>query len=423
MMSTDCRVKVLLTEGSSSSARQTLYGLGSIHATDVLDPSPLCQCRFSRLVRHWYRCPSFSRQPESYLAFLARQVRRQGYDVLLPTHEQVYLLSRFADTLRKYVGLALPSFDALKQMQSKSDFARLMDRLNLPTPETVLVHGKAELDRVAFFPCYIKLAHSTAGYGVKRADSKPELRAFYESFERDGALTVDSEVVVQARAKGISSVVQAIFQHGRLIAHHCLEAHSVGLGGGQMIRVSVSHPEVVQHVRQLGEHLRWHGALFMDYFYDPMTGNPEYIEANPRIGETVNARLSGVNFCDLLVRISLGDQVEPARPTRTGVLSHNGFLILLAKAIEGAPRRDLIKQWWHMTKGRGPYRGCQNEMTRPGEDWGSLIPTLAVMCQLLANPRRADGIVRNTVENYALPETAIRRIDAMPADILGTIFK
>jgi hypothetical protein len=62
-------------------------------------------------------------------------------------------------------------------------------------------------------------------------------------------------------------------------------------------------------------------------------------------------------------------------------------------------------------------------MTRPGEDWGSLIPTLAVMCQLLANPRRADGIVRNTVENYALPETAIRRIDAMPADILGTIFK
>ena len=45
------------------------------HTIDILDPSALCQCRFSRFVRRWYRCPSFATDPCGYLAFLGERLR------------------------------------------------------------------------------------------------------------------------------------------------------------------------------------------------------------------------------------------------------------------------------------------------------------------------------------------------------------
>ena len=99
------RLRILFTEGASLSARQTLYPLGGRYEIDVMDPDPLCQCRFSSFVGRFIRSPSFSKQPAEFLRFLCELVREQKYDVVLPTHEQVYLLSRFRDSLSRRVGL------------------------------------------------------------------------------------------------------------------------------------------------------------------------------------------------------------------------------------------------------------------------------------------------------------------------------
>ena len=155
------RKKILMTEGSSLSARQSLYALGPWHTIDVFDPSALCQGRFSRYVRRWYRCPNFAKQPEDFLRFLVERLQDESYDVLLPTHEQVYLLSKYRDSFSKHVGLALPEFSSLQRMQDKAQFMHLLDELELPHPETAYVTTRSELERPWQFPCYIKLAHST----------------------------------------------------------------------------------------------------------------------------------------------------------------------------------------------------------------------------------------------------------------------
>ena len=153
---------VLLTEGASLSARHTLYGLGPHYTIDVIDPDPLCQCRFSRFVRRWTRSPSFSSQPEEFLRFLARQIRDHRYDVVLPTHEQVYLLSRFRAALDGHTGVALPPFESLERLQNKAEFCRLLSELDLPQPEVTFVRTRADFDRQWEFPFYLKLSHSTA---------------------------------------------------------------------------------------------------------------------------------------------------------------------------------------------------------------------------------------------------------------------
>src|SRR6056297_1898552 len=160
------RLRILLSEGSSLSARQTLYALGGRHAIDVLDPDPICQGRFSRFVRRFHRCPAYGKDPLGYLAALQRRVESGTYDVLIPTHEQVYLVSKCRERLQPHVGLAVPAFSKLDLLQSKVCFSRLLDELELPQPPCRIVTSAEELLASGPLPCFVKQPYSTAGQAV-----------------------------------------------------------------------------------------------------------------------------------------------------------------------------------------------------------------------------------------------------------------
>ncbi len=58
---------------------------------------------------------------------------------------------------------------------------------------------------------------------------------------------------------------QAIFDQGRLVASHSYSQVVAGPGGGDIVKISVRRPIVRGHLAELGRHLRWHGALSVDY--------------------------------------------------------------------------------------------------------------------------------------------------------------
>ncbi len=408
------RMKILLSEGSSNSARQTLYGLGQNYQIDLVDPSPWCQCRFSRFVRRWYRCPSVAKDPLGYMKYVADLLRRQKYDVLFPTHEQVYLFAKFRDLLSQRVGLALPAFDVIRQVQSKVEWMRLLRSLNLPAPVSHAARTEQELQALAQFPCYAKLAHSTASLGVVHVRDKGELHMALAQFKTAGLWSEGTELLLQQPAQGRQAEVSGIFQDGRLVAVACADVMATGIGGGPSFRTSTSHPVVVDHLRRLGTHLNWHGPLVLDYFYDSSTGQPQYIEANPRIGEAFNAQASGINLCEVAVQVALGRHVEELPQGNVGICTHNGFVVLLADAYNGARRPQLVRRLWQSWFHRGPYESCESEMTRPQEDWGSLIPATAVSLRVVACPRSARNLATSTIDNYSLPQAAVNIIDRLP---------
>ena len=413
---------MLFTEGASLSARHTLYPLGGHCQIDVCDPDPFCQSWFSWLVRRRFLSPSFSKKPTEFLRFLARKICKHHYDVLLPTHEQVYLLSRFRDAFTPHVGLALPEFAALERMQNKAEFSRVLDELHLPQPESVIVRTREELNRDWKYPFYLKLSHSTAGGGVFHIESRDELLRRADELLKDGRLNGNSEAVVQQPGKGVLSTVQAVFDHGRLVGVHSFEARRLGVGGMSTARTSADHPLVRDHVERLGEHLGWHGALFIDYFYDRKSEQPEYIECNPRIGETVNAWLSGLNLPELLIRISRGESPMQAPLGRFGIHTHNLFMILMSVAYNGEGRRALLRELRDWRAGRGLYANSQDELTRFRDDPLSIVPAIWIAAQLLIWPRLARWIVDATVRNYSLPETATEAIKQLPLDLLDNDF-
>src|ERR1700730_1209255 len=139
-------LRVLVSEGNSTSAREAITILGlSAHIVEVCDPSPYCLARFSRFVRKFHRCPGLRDDPAGFLAFVEKLLAARHFDVLLPIHEQGFLLARVVERLAGRVGLALASVADSRTVHSKAVFSRLLDQLGLPQPATVIVKSAGEL--------------------------------------------------------------------------------------------------------------------------------------------------------------------------------------------------------------------------------------------------------------------------------------
>ena len=160
-------LRVLVSEGSSTSAREAITILGlSGHHVEICDPSPWCLSRFSRFVRKFHRCPGLRDDPSGYLGFIERLLATGHFDVLLPSHEQGFLFARVRQRLAGRVGLALPDFESYRTAHSKAGFSRLLDRLDLPQPPTRIVTSAQMLRDAVRFPAVVKTSVGTASRGI-----------------------------------------------------------------------------------------------------------------------------------------------------------------------------------------------------------------------------------------------------------------
>jgi hypothetical protein len=409
-------VAILFSEGSSLSARQALSALGPLgYRIDVCDPNPLCISRFSQFVRRFYRSPALGIDPAAYLQFIVGRLRKGRYDVLLPVHEQAFLFARIQRRLTPKVGFALTAFDKFALLQSKAMFAEVFGHLRLPQPRTRLVRNRAEVEAECAFPYYVKLPYSTAGKGVWRVDDATERSAVINGLETKGYLDGQTAIVIQSGVSGAQCQAQAVFERGSLIAMHCTSQRSVGMGGSQSARLGVDHSVVRTHLVQLGLHLGWHGALAVDYFFEPTTNQPCYIEANPRLVEPMNAVMSGVNLADILVRLSLGESFKEKgiRVGNPGVHSHSLLATLLGLAADNAPRTRIAGEVVQAVMGRGVYSGSKEDLTPIRLDPFSLVPLIVVLAQLLFDPSFAHRLSGQTVADYSLTPKAVETICAI----------
>ncbi len=359
-------IHVLLSEGSSLSARQTITSLGMEgYILDICDPNPLCIGRFSRFVRHYYRCPPVGKDPLGYLTFLLQRLKQERYDVLLPVHEQAFLFAKAQDQLPDHINIALAPFTAFLQVQGKVGFAHLMPRINLPQPPTRIVRSSAEVEASDHFPYYLKTDYSTAGQGVWRIADRAERDRVVSLLEKQGLLNGEHEIILQEEVSGVLCQTQAVFTHGTLLAVHCTQTRGTSVGGGHAARMSVDHPLVREHLKVLGESLKWHGPLALDYLFNEATGFPTYIECNPRLVEPMNATLSGVNLADLTVKVALGkeESINETIHRNFGIRSHSLLAILLGIADHGGSRRDLLRTIGQSIQSRDNF--AQSKEERP----------------------------------------------------------
>src|SRR6202795_5094751 len=257
------QLHVLVTEGSSTSAREAITILGlSGHLIEVCDPSPYCLARFSRFVRKFHRCPGMRDDPAGFLSFVEKLLAAQHFDVLLPIHEQGFLFARVRQRLEDRVGLALPDFESYRTAHSKAGFSRLLDQLDLPQPATRIVKSAQALREAIRFPAVVKTSVGTASRGIWFVRHADDLEHALRDLAASDAFA--DEVLAQDLVAGTTEKAQSVFCRGRMLGFHAYRQVAPGVGGGEAIKQSVRRPQLRGYVEAIGQALDWHGALSVD---------------------------------------------------------------------------------------------------------------------------------------------------------------
>jgi predicted ATP-grasp superfamily ATP-dependent carboligase len=401
-------LRVLLSEGSSTSAREAITVLGLAgHIVEVCDPSPTCLGRFSRFVGKLHRCPGLRDDPAGYLSFVETLLAERPFDVLLPTHEQGFLFARVKERLEDRVGLALPSFESYRAAHSKAGFSRLLVELGLPQPATRIVRSPSELRDAVRFPCVVKTSIGTASRGVWFVRDEGTLTQAWQELGANDAFA--GEVLVQDLVAGATEKAQAIFSWGKLLGFHAYRQIAAGAGGGEAIKQSVRRPGVRADLATIGEKLGWHGALSVDTIM-PEQGSHLFIDCNPRLVEPMSAYLAGLDLVDLLLQVSQGQTPEPAPDSREGVRTHLAMQVLLGCAARGT-RREIFRECVRLVAGRGPYADSVEELTPMRRDWISAVPLAMIALALLADPKLAGTLSKKGWGAHLLGATSIRAIE------------
>jgi hypothetical protein len=229
------------------------------------------------------------------------------------------------------------------QVQDKVAAFGMLSRLGLPQPEGTIVSRAAELRAWDRFPAFVKTPIGTATAGVWPIGDRRDLRVAAHACEVAGAFD-QGGVLVQQAASGPLVMIQAVFAHGTLLAQHANLRLREGAGGGASHKESVDLPIVREHLRTLGDDLRWHGALSADAILTP--DGPLYIDVNPRLVEPGNAWRAGVDLVGAVLDLACGRTPLVQAPGQPEVRTHQLLLAVLGAAQFRGRRRSILAELW-----------------------------------------------------------------------------
>jgi hypothetical protein len=252
------------------------------------------------------------------------------------------------------------------------------------------------------FPAYRKAPIGTATVGVSQVRSRDDLLWAGDSF------------LLQERVEGPLVMAQAVFDRGRPVATAANLRQREGVSGGASHKRSVDLPVVREHLKQLGRHLVWHGALSADVIEGP--DGPAFIDINPRLVEPGNAWRAGVNLVEAFLNVALDRSPEAQPAGRAGVNTHQLILAVLRPAQDGRGRRGIVSELVDAALHRGSYMASVEELTPLHHDLRTSIPVGAAVIATLIRPQAWKFFSSGAVARYALsPDGWTSILAARPA--------
>jgi hypothetical protein len=401
---------IMLSDGAGLTSRQVATVLARAgHQVEALSPAGLCLCRMTRHVRRVHDVPPVGRDPFGWLDAALGIAARQGAGVLLPVQEQVAVMALTQDWIRAAgLATAVPSFEALAQVQDKVSAYRTLQRTGIPQPPAVIAASAAELTHAAELagaadlPAFVKTPIGTASAGVRRVGSPEEMRRVAADWERQGAFG-QGGVLVQQPVAGPLIMVQSVFADGELVAFGACERVREGTAGGASHKLGRPWPQAREHLARLGADLGWHGALSADVIDGP--DGPMFIDINPRLVEPANALASGVDLTGTLLEVALTGTSRPRPDGAPGVRTHQLLLAVLGAAQRGR-RRDVARELADARLRRGSYRDSREELTPGGGDVLAPVPVAVAALATLAWPPAWRHFVGGSAGAYSLTPAA-----------------
>ncbi len=231
--------------------------------------------RASRFIEATFVLPSPRDETTLFIKELSRVIQANQIDLLIPTCEEVFFISRHKDELTRLCEVFCDDFEKLKTIHSKWEFAKTAQSCGLSVPQTFYLTSKESLnslpiplEEAVFKPEFSRFASFTLISPRKEVIEKLEIRP-------------QNPWVAQRRIYGNEFCSYSIAHNGKLLAHACYSPkYRVGLGSGVYFEPS-NHSLIENFVRQWVNKMNFHGQLGFD-FIENQDGEVFVLECNPR---------------------------------------------------------------------------------------------------------------------------------------------
>ncbi|MDQ8181348.1 hypothetical protein [Pelagicoccus sp. SDUM812005] len=319
---------VLITGGRSPVALEMCRIFGREGARVIVAESSggfLCQA--SRFVAAFHKVPSPRFQTEAYVSALLEIMREEGVDLLVPTCEEVFYISRFRERLTEAGRVFAPDFACIEALHRKDCFVEWAAEIGLPVPWTALcgeavLGGLSKVDRFVLKPVYSRFGCET----ILRQGS-------------DIALANDGRAwVVQEFLEGEELHSYAIAQDGRILQSVFYRGLAKeGAMGPSLAFEEVDCPAGDAWVRRFVEEIGFTGQIAFDFILG-VDGVARAIECNPRATSGLHLLSEGSGVYDAIV-------VGISGETRKRKLPNKG--LLLPSLLSGAKGdfEDVVFRW------------------------------------------------------------------------------
>ena len=307
-----CR-QVLVLDADQLSTLAVVRSLGRHGcAVTAAAASPHAIAFQSRYASQHLIYPDPLQQHRAFLEWLTNTLTNHSFDLMIPvTDRSIVPIMTIRNALEALSPIAIAPNPVMEQVVSKCRMHSLALEAGLDVPESWIIKAPAALDAIEprnGFPLVVKAERSLAwldGYGQALETRYVADRATLKDLGARYALYGD--VLVQSRVMGHGVGLGLLARDGLLL--NCFQyrrLHELPLtGGGSAYRVSetldpVLEGQATELVRQLG----WHGAMMLEFKYDPRAKMYWFIEANGRFwGGLPLALAAGVDFPRHLVSL------------------------------------------------------------------------------------------------------------------------
>lgn len=221
---------------------------------------------------HALRPPRYA--AAGFVADLQRIIGAERIDMVLPTCEEVFYLSRYRPCLPAGTWVAVDDFDKLRALHSKWEFLRLARDCGATVPASARVQTLAQArDWAAGRPLVLKPEYSRFGVHVRLYPQGMPAQA--------DALPAQGSWVAQAFHSGTELCSYGIAHQGRLLAHAAYRPAYRIRRSSSFYFEPVEHDAIHSFVAAFVRKIAYSGQISFDWI-ESADGDLAVLECNPR---------------------------------------------------------------------------------------------------------------------------------------------
>lgn len=307
--------RILLTDGQQ---RKTLAAARSLGRRGVevmtAEVTPVALSRFSRYSHRGLVYPDPAKNPGDFCDWLAETITEHRLGMVFPMDDHTLgAIIANRERFEKLCRIPLPPSAAYYIAADKGQAAKAARSAGLKCPQTLVPADLQEI-YIAFpemkFPVIIKPRRSSGSRGITVIQNKAGFWPAYQKIHARYPLPIVQEYITPGDKYDVCLLFD---QAGRLKASFAQrELRCFPLEKGpSTVQESVVRPDLVDQAVRLLASLNWTGLAEVEFMLDGTTGQPVFLEINPRFwGSLQMAVLAGVDFPWLFYRMVRGEEIE-----------------------------------------------------------------------------------------------------------------